>query len=105
MKSKLILVFTFYFLGLLKIIDWLLFCNSDNNFKTLKYNELKIKYISRFPDVMKPLFDSKPELASVISFFIIGIAGYIFIKMNSKFYIALGFSAFLLAVWNLFSIM
>ena len=105
MKSKLILAFTFYFLGLLKIVDWFLFCNTDNNFRTLKYNELKIKYISRFPDVMKPLFDSKPEIAAIISFFILSIAGYIFIKMKSKLYTGLGISAFLLAVWNLFSIM
>lgn len=105
MKSKLILAITFYLLGLLKIVDWFIFCNTDNNFKSLKYSELKIKYVNRFPEVIKPLFNSKPELAAVICFFILSIAGYIFIKMNSKFYIALGISAFLLVVWNLFSIM
>lgn len=105
MKSKLIFAFAFYFLGLLKIVDWFLFCKADNNFKTLEYNELKTKYISRFPDVIKPLFNSKPEIATIICFFILGIAGYIFIKMKSRFYMLLGISAFLLAVWNLFSIM
>ena len=105
MRSKIVLAITFYLLGLLKIVDWFIFCNTDNNFKTLKYSELKIKYISRFPNVIKPLFDSKPELAAIICFFILSIAGYIFMKMKSKFYIALGISAFLLAVWNLLSIM
>lgn len=105
MKSKLILAYAFLLLGILKIIDWFIFCNTNNNFKTLKYSELKTKYISRFPGVIKPLFNSKPELAAIISVLILSIAGYIFIKMNSKFYMALGTLAFLLAVWNLVSIM
>ena len=62
MKSKLIISITFYLLGLLKIVDWFIFCNTENNFKTLNYNDLKIKYISRFPDVIKPLFNSSASV-------------------------------------------
>lgn len=105
MKIKLIIAYILYVLGLSKIIDWFIFCNQDNNFKNLKFDELKLKYVSRFPELLKPLFTSKPELAALISFFILGIAGYIFIKMKSRFYLILAISAFVFAIWNLFSIM
>lgn len=105
MKIKLVVAFIFFALGIAKIIDWFIFCNQDNNFKTLNLENLKIKYVARFPEFIKPLFTSKPELAAVISIIILTIAGLIFLGIKKRSYLIIAISAFFFAFWNLFSIM
>jgi hypothetical protein len=105
MKIKLIVAFIFLALGVAKIVDWFIFCNQDNNFKTLNFEALKLKYVSRFPEIIKPLFTSKPEMAAVLSMVILTISGLIFLRIKKKGYLVIAILSFFLAFWNLFSIM
>ncbi len=69
------------------------------------YLQLKLKFISRFPDFLKPLFTKNPEPATVISIILFLITGFIFLKEKNKFFIALSITSFAFAFWNLFSLM
>jgi hypothetical protein len=99
-RISLFLAFAFYILGMTMIIDWFIYWeyNYNNDF-----NELKVKYYDRFPDLLQTILQSRLSAVFFILTFI--YSGIIFIKRKHIIYKILGITAFILAFWNLFSIM
>lgn len=105
MKKRIYIALFLYILGLVNIIDWYIFWHQNETLAQQDFKSLKIKYIERFPDLFKPLFESNPEPAAIIFVIILVIAGIIFMLEKKTFYTILGISSFLFAFQNLFSIM
>lgn len=105
MKGKHLVAFFLFMLGSAKIIDWFVFCEKNRQLKSENYEAFKIRYVAHFPDWLKPLFNSRPEIAATISVALFVIAGFLFLKAESMFFRVLAIVSFLLAFWNLFSIM
>ncbi len=104
MKKLLPLAFILYITGVSVIIDWIIFCERNNDLYG-DFIDLKAKYINRFPDFAKPFFSLNPQPAAI--FFALGfiIAGIIFIKQSQRIYKIFAITSFLFGAWNLFSIM
>lgn len=103
--SKIIIAFALYFLGIAKIIDWLIFCSQNRALKEKDYPIFITKYETKFPTWLQPLFNTRPDLAAIISVVFFAISGMVFINQKNLFYKILGATAFLFSFWNLFSLM
>jgi hypothetical protein len=103
-KSILGVAFILYILGVAVIVDWITFCEKNNELSG-DFIHLKAKYISRFPNFIQPFFNLNPQPAAV--FFGLGFiaAGSVFIRQNHKAYKVLAITSFAFGAWNLFSIM
>ena len=99
-RISLWLAFAFYVLGITMIIDWFIYWeyNYNNDF-----NELKVKYYARFPDLLQTILQSRLSAVFFILTFI--YSGIIFIERKHIIYKILGITAFILAFLNLFAIM
>jgi hypothetical protein len=105
-KSRLLigLAFILYILGVLKIIHWNWYWNNNNEQRQQNY----FKFIENYRESISkyiPAYKEYPYMLEIISVFIFCIAGYIFIKQKTLFFKILAISSFLLAFWNLFSLM
>lgn len=105
MKIKLILAFVFFALGTTKIIDWFIFWEQNRKLALKNRNIFITKYIERFPDPLKSLFTSKFLFDTFLSILLFSVAGLIFLKEKKGLYTALAIISFILAFWNLFSLM
>ncbi len=105
MKKRVFVALLMYTIGVVKIIDWFIFWEKNKEIALRNFQELKFKFIARFPDFLKPLFFKNPEPATVISIILFIIAGIIFFKEKKIFYKVLAITSFIFAFWNLFSIM
>ncbi len=105
MKFKILIAFIFFILGIAKIIDWFIFCDQNRELKNTNYLIFIAKYDNKFPSWLRPLFNTRPELATVISVVLLSIAGIIFLKNKKVVYKVLAITSFVLAFWNLFSLM
>lgn len=105
MKAKIIIASMIYFVGIAKIIDWIIFWHNNKNLALSNRAEFLNKYVSRFPVALKSLIENKPETAAIISILFFAVAGWIFIKQESKVFKFIAVTAFLFAFWNLFSLM
>ena len=98
------LAFFFYIIGITVIIDWFNFVEKNNDLYD-DFPELKTKYINRFPEYIKPLFELNPQPAAIIFFVIFTISGIIFLRQKQKTFNVIAITSFIFAFWNLFSIM
>lgn len=105
MKKRILLALLMFTIGLVKIIDWFIFWEKNKEIALRNFQELKIKFISRFPDFLKPLFIKNPEPATLISIVLFTMAGIIFLKEKNIFYRVLAIMSFIFGFWNLFSLM
>lgn len=105
MKLKFIFALVLYFIGLARIVDWFIFCNQNRTLKNENYSQFISKYENKFPVLLQPLFNTRPELATIISIFIFIVAGLIFINSGQRIFKILGITAFIFSFWNLFSLM
>ncbi len=80
MKKRVFGALLMYTIGVVKIIDWFIFWEKNKEIALRNFQELKFKFIARFPDFLKPLFFKNPEPATVISIILFIIAGIIFFK-------------------------
>jgi hypothetical protein len=104
MKKSNILALVAYKIGILYMLDWLLFVEKNNDLVD-DFPTLKEKYIARFPDVIKPLLEANPQPAAILFTLLFCICGIVFIRNNNLVFKILGITSFLFAFWNLFSIM
>jgi hypothetical protein len=105
MKLRILVAFVLYLIGISKIIDWFVFWENNKELALRDYGQLKLKFISRFPTLMQPLFSKNPEPATVICIIFFIVAGIIFLKDPKFIFKAFAITAFLFAFWNLFSLM
>ena len=104
MKKSNILALVAYKIGILYMLDWLLFVEKNNDLVD-DFPTLKEKYIARFPDVIKPLLETNPQPAAILFTLLFCCSGIVFIRNNNLVFKILGITSFLFAFWNLFSIM
>ena len=94
----------FYIFGILYLLDWIIFVEKNDDLYD-DFPTMKAKYVARFPDILKPLIEVNPQPAAIIFTLLFCVCGLIFIRNNGINYKIIGMSSFLLAFWNLFSIM
>jgi hypothetical protein len=104
MKKSNILALVAYKIGILYMLDWLLFVEKNNDLVD-DFPTLKERYIARFPDVIKPLLETNPQPAAILFTLLFCSSGIVFIRNNNLVFKILGITSFLFAFWNLFSIM
>jgi hypothetical protein len=102
MKTRIIIATLLVLIGAAPMIDWWIFC-AKPEFKNLEWAEFKAAYIAHFPETIRPLFAS--AAATWISVLILTIAGLLCFRTPYKFLKALAIICFILAFWNLFSLM
>lgn len=93
-----------YLIGITRMMDWILFWIANENLALLKYPTFKQKYMDRFPDSTRFLFNTNPEIATLIVIFLFLISAIILWKENNKFVKFIAFSSLFFAFWNLFSL-
>ncbi len=103
MKIKLIVAFIFFLVGMVNLVDWILFSVRDEN-KSMNWEDFKLKYLNRLPAFLQPFYE-RPILSTSIFIVLFSIAGLIFIKEDRKIFKALGIVSFVLGFWELFSLM
>src|SRR5258705_10101482 len=104
MKIKIILALIFYVLGIVRIIDWIIFWDQHKELALKNRNVFITKYVERFPDYIKAVFTSKYQLDTVLSIVLFVTAGLIFLKKKNLFYKVLAITSFVFAFWNLFTL-
>lgn len=108
MKKKIILLTLssiLFLLGVVKIIDWFVFCSQNRELKKNSYSLFISKYETKFPNWLQPFFNTRPDLAAIISVIFFIIAGAIFVNEKQMIFTIVGVISFILAFWNLFSLM
>lgn len=103
MKIRLVLAFLFLLAGLADITDWMLYC-ARNREKPFDFAVFKRKYVEHLPGFLKPLYQP-PIIITGICFLFFVVAGLIFQKEQKKVFKILAIFSFLLAFWELFSLM
>lgn len=107
MKKNLILLviaFFFFLLSIFKIIHWNLFWSNNEVLRKRDYFRFIESYRDEVADYM-PQIKRFPHMLEVMSMLILCFAGIIFLKQRNIFYKILAITAFVLAFWNLFSLM
>ncbi len=105
MKIKLLSAFIFFVLGVIRIIDWIIFWETNTEIRNNSYQIFISKYHERFPEYIKPLFNRSPEPAAIISVIILTTAGIIFFIEKNIVFKILAIICFATAFLNLFSLM
>lgn len=105
MKISILLGIFLYILGLVKLIDWFIFWNRNKQIALTNYNLFKLNYFNHFPDILKPIIGLNHEIGTYLSLIIFVISGFLFHKESHRFWKILSISSFILAGWNLFSLM
>lgn len=99
-KLFLFLAFAFYIIGIIIIIDWIVFWQYNYGGD---FNELRAKYIAHFPSFLQNFFNSR--YSALLFVFTFTAAGFIFLKQKYGGYKILAITSFILAFWNLFTLM
>jgi hypothetical protein len=105
MKIKLIFAYLLFGVGTANIIDWFIFWEQNKELALRNRNIFIAKYIERFPNFFKPLFDSNFLIDALLSILIFIISGIIFLKEKKVVYTILAIVSFIFAFLNLFSLM
>lgn len=103
--KKLLFAFVLYAIGVAKIVDWILFWNSNKSLALNNRNLFLEKYYNRFPNFIQPIIASKYPLEEFIFLAIFIIAGIIFWRKKHLLFKIIAITAFLFAFWHLFSIL
>jgi hypothetical protein len=102
MRIKIVLSFLLFILGLIQLMDWILFSIHTENEKLSKL-ELHAEYVDHFPGWLQLYFQD-----IIISTFgcalLFAVASVLFITERKKLLLVLGIISFVLACWQLFSL-
>lgn len=107
MQKKILLVtvaFILYIAGVLRIVHWLIYWEEHEAVRQKNYFEFIAGYREKISTYIpgSKNFTQFPELISIVFF---SVSGYIFLKQKTLLFRILAISAFILAFWNLFSLM
>ncbi len=105
MKTKIFFAGAFYLMSLLNIIDWYVFWYQNKNLALKSFKLLKIKYLDRFPSLIRPLFDYNPQPIAIILIFLLGFSVYVFFNEKRTIYKLLGITSCIFILQFIFSIM
>ncbi len=104
MKKRIVLALITCIVGIIYILDWIIFAEQNVDLHD-DFPALKAKYVSRFPEFIKPLIESNPQPAAILFAILFALCGAVFIRENKVIFKVLAVTSFILAFWNLFSIM
>jgi uncharacterized membrane protein len=103
MRLRIILAIVLFFLALIQVVDWLIFSIKDENQK-LNVFQINAKYIQRFSEPLKSYFHN-PAVSTLVCIILFGIVGLLFVNEKRKVFFILGIFSFVLAGWQLFTLM
>jgi hypothetical protein len=103
LTTRTIIAFLLLVLGLISVIDWIIFSTEKLN-QDLGWDEFKQKYTEHLPLPLQPLYQN-PVLITAILIFCFVASGLLFLSAKRKAYFALAIFCFVLAFWQLFSLM
>lgn len=104
-RLKVYISLLFIAIGVARIIDWFVFWENNKQLAVSNFAALKVKYVARVPASTQPLFAGYPEPATVISIALFLVSGSILIREKGLLLRILAVLSFVLAFWNLFSLM
>ncbi len=102
MRTKILIAFILLLIGLIYLVDWIVFSIQEEN-EILGWTDFKLKYYKRFPEVLRSLIQT--HLFTLLIIFCFAGAGLIFINEKKRVYFILGLFSFLMAAWQVFSLM
>ena len=105
LKTKLFFAGAFYLMSLLNIIDWYVFWYQNENLALKSFKLLKIKYLDRFPGLIRPLFEYNPQPIAIILIFLLSFSVYVFFNEKRTIYKLLGITSCIFILQFIFSIM
>lgn len=106
MKKK-ILAILLMLIGISDIIYWFVYWNLNEKLALSNFNEFKVNYINSLPSFIKPLYETKPPLSTILILVVFVLSGFLFWKSSKsgKVFRVAAIVAFILAFWELFSLM
>jgi hypothetical protein len=105
MRKRLIFAIIFYVTGTLNIIDWYVFWYQNEDLALKSFNVLKVKYIERFPSLLRPLFELNPQPAAIVFILLFLYSAIIFLNEKNLIFKIMGVTSILFLLQNTFSIM
>lgn len=105
MRKRLIFAIIFYVTGILNIIDWYVFWYQNEDLTLNSFNVLKVKYIERFPSLLRPLFELNPQPVAIVFILLFLYSAIIFFTEKKMIFKIFGVTSILFLLQNLFSIM
>ena len=105
MRKRLIFAIIFYVTGILNIIDWYVFWYQNEYLALNSFNVLKVKYIERFPSLLRPLFELNPQPVAIVFILLFLYSAIIFFTEKKMIFKIFGVTSILFLLQNLFSIM
>lgn len=105
MKNYLKVGLLLYSIGLLDLFYWIYYWNSNEQMAMSNFKQFQLNYFESLPNIIRPLYQTKPQLSAIILCLFFSTAGVIFFKTKSKVLKVLAITAFILAFFELFSIM
>lgn len=103
MKIRLLIAFFLFGVGLARMVDWIIF-STNRKYSDLDWETFKIKYVERLPDFLQPLYKS-PVVITTICILVFTVAGVLFLKEKRRSFFVIAIFSFVLAFWQLFSLM
>lgn len=103
MKKKIFIATLLFSIALVKTIDWMLFWNKNEDLAFINYEAYLLKYSEQYPYLIRPLFETRPEIASIISALFYLFAAYLFWNKNKKILIILSVISSFLGVYSFLS--
>jgi hypothetical protein len=101
---SILLAFLLYIVGVMKIIHWNAFWSNNEELRKRDYFRFIDKYREEIASYI-PQYKQFPHMLEVLSIVLFCISGFISFSQKSTVLKVFGITAFLLAFWNLFSLM
>jgi hypothetical protein len=105
MKNYLKVGFILYAIGMLDLFYWIYYWNSNEQIVVSNFKQFKLNYFESLPSIIRPLYQTRPQLSAILYGIFFVISGFIFLKTKNKFLKVLSITAFIFAFFELFSIM
>ena len=103
MRKKIFIATLLFSIALLKTIDWMLFWNKNEDLAFRNYNLYIQKYTEQYHYFVRPLFETRPEIASIVASMFYFIAAYLFLKKDNYFFMTLTVISCFLGIYSLLS--
>ena len=106
MLKKLIIIVSaclLFALGLFQVMDWIIFCGQPGN-DSLSIAELNAKRLTGMPPFLQGYFRN-PLVSTVACMLFFLVAGLLFLRLEKKPYRVVAIFTFVLAFWQLFTLM
>jgi hypothetical protein len=102
MKTKIIVAFVAFLVGLTATLDWVVFSVNNSQWA---FSDLKTQYIARFPATFASFYADNTGVITFFLFVLLVLSASLFLTEKRGVYKVLGTAASVLGAWQLFSLM